>query len=382
MSDDRKLEAGISWSASRANPRCWRREWFHRIGAWGGWESDATPLARQAYQLKKLENRWGWPGKLAHRYFAKLLTSLFERGEVEPLERVLAYAEERFWSAFLLSESAVRANEPPSAHDVVYLEHYYPIFSSAEARYHAFLKEWRKIRYSLITFYNEALPHFAGTERENLLELDQAGTDHAFTHFWYRAEGVPFRIKIFVELDLGIRVGDTFVITDWKTGRRDAGKTAEHRLEMLVHANYVMAAYGFPLEKVRADLVYVSDSDALNYRERVHPVSAGEFDLELAKQEMDSRVKEWVDRFTDPEKSETDRRLWPTTKDSSICMMCNFRRICDGAPTELRKSTMDPEPIEISSLFPVDPERATAVLSARTKENGRGKSKRTPDLPF
>ena len=368
MSEERKLEAGFSWSASRANPWCWRREWFHRIAAWGGWEKDASSLAREAYRLKKLENRWGWPGKLAHRYYAKLLTSLFQHGEVEPLERVLTYAEERFWTTYSLSESAVNSREENFGHDVVYIEHFYPLFPSASARHHAFLREWRKIRYALITFYHEALPHFRGVKQEDVLELDQAGTDHTFTHFWHRPKGLSFPVKVFVELDLGIRVGDSFVITDWKTGRRDAGKTAEHRLEMLVHARYVQAAHGISIAKVRADLVYLSDTDSLRLSERTHSVSAGEFDLELAAQEMDSRIVEWTKRFADPEKSTTHMSMWPTTTDSNTCVMCNFRRICQAAPVELRKSSTDESPLELSPIFEAEESRVATFLRSKNKE--------------
>ena len=40
---------------------------------WGGWEKNATPETKKAYQLNKMDNRWGLMGQAAENSVMRVL---------------------------------------------------------------------------------------------------------------------------------------------------------------------------------------------------------------------------------------------------------------------------------------------------------------------
>lgn len=64
------------WSFARHETfqACLRRYWYSYYGAWGGWRSDATPVVRELYRLKRLFTRQQWTGRHIHQALDRLVT--------------------------------------------------------------------------------------------------------------------------------------------------------------------------------------------------------------------------------------------------------------------------------------------------------------------
>lgn len=76
----------FSYSLSQGSQfrTCERQYWFSRYGSWGGWEREASPLAREAYRLKKLTNRYLWTGNRVHEAIRETLEVFRSGAQPDP----------------------------------------------------------------------------------------------------------------------------------------------------------------------------------------------------------------------------------------------------------------------------------------------------------
>jgi hypothetical protein len=88
------LENTFSWSLSRHRTfrECPRKYWFHYYGAWGGWEYDAPPEARELYLLKNLTGLHLIAGDVVHRAIERVLEEV-ALGAVAHAETVVAWCK-------------------------------------------------------------------------------------------------------------------------------------------------------------------------------------------------------------------------------------------------------------------------------------------------
>ena len=297
----RALVNEFSWSRTRDKvfQDCRRRYYYHYYGAWGGWEAEADPPARQLYILKQLGTRQMWAGRLVH----------------EAVERaLLAFRDGYALSEGALIEDTVRQMraEWKGSRDGVYrqnpkrtglFEHEYAVPIKAI--------EWQALRDHVV----RCLRNF---HRLPLLtDIKQTPTDR-----WALVEDVgTFQFEgtvVYTAPDFGYwnRAG-RLQLVDWKTG----GNGADVSLQLGGYALYALEVLGVDLPRV--DLLEV------NLREgkvTVHPWDV--VGLDRVRDHVRLSIRSMKAYLRDAALNTAEESNFEKTDDLRICRWCNFRAVC------------------------------------------------------
>jgi CRISPR/Cas system-associated exonuclease Cas4 (RecB family) len=117
------------------------------------------------------------------------------------------------------------------------------------------------------------------------------------------------------------------VVVDWKTGRAREG----YDEQVLGYALYLSVRYGFPVEKVKASLVYLNDG--VEQLVQVDLAAVETFKAYFRKSV--ARMRELlVDPAGNVPRAEA---AFPMTDDAAACGRCVFRRVCgrEGAAAKV-----------------------------------------------
>jgi hypothetical protein len=139
--------------------------------------------------------------------------------------------------------------------------------------------------------------------------------DAGFDFSSFTMEGVKmFAIPDFAYVDeAGVPV-----VVDWKTGKAREG----YDDQVLGYALYVSQRYKFPMEKVRAALVYLNEG-------LEHDVQVDLAALESFKQRFAESVAKMRAVLKDPAtNTPQEASAFPMTENVSMCVRCAFRRPC------------------------------------------------------
>ena len=114
----------FGWSHSREATfdTCRRRYYFHYYVSWGGWETGAPPISREAFKLKRLVSLPLWRGQLVHYVAAKVLQSMRAKGRVPDKDKVTRYLLERFEAQFEFSRSQKYLSTPKKTKDALNID--------------------------------------------------------------------------------------------------------------------------------------------------------------------------------------------------------------------------------------------------------------------
>ncbi len=308
------LENAFSWSRSRAGAfdRCLRAYWWQYYGAWGGWDRNAPPEAREAYVLKNLANRWSWAGSAVHARIERILKRLQERAladrlpfaaiPLDPAAEVEGMT--RSMRAQYRESLAGRYRDNPKK-SFGLMEHEYrdPVDDA----------QWREVNAKAKT----ALRGFLESEVfAHIRETDPAG--------WFPIERLDqFDFEgtgIWTVPDFARRDGTGGAeIYDWKTG---AVKPDEDRIQLAGYTLWMESRHGIDPERVKNRLVYLGPEVI------VHDFVLGPVELEQARGEIRASVAAMRARLADPATNRADREDFPLTDDRSRCSTCGFRRLC------------------------------------------------------
>lgn len=328
------LSNEFGWSISREAmfDSCPRRYYFHYYLSWGGWESGAEPLAREAFRLKRLVSLALWRGQLVHYVTTKVLASLRARKRIPAYDDVRGYTLERFDAQYAFSRDLRYRGEPKKRGGKLNID-WLALF---EHEYRLPIEEQRlsKARDECVTamrnlLESEILRRIAATDSDGwaIENIDLGEFAQVFDF-----EGA----RVFAKTDLMFRGGDgTFNIVDWKTfsggaAGRDEEKTS---LQLGVYGFYAAEILGEPLERIRLIEVNLLDRAA----ETEHTVAPQ--DLERFRLSIRAGIGRLAAVLEDGDIAR-NRPLPPHTfppVENGRCRYCNFFRICKdtGNPDRL-----------------------------------------------
>ncbi len=325
-----ELKNEFGWSLSREAmfDTCRRRYYFHYYLSWGGWKSNASPLKREAFKLKRLVSLSLWRGQLVHYIVAKILQSIRKRGILPDKDRVKNYTSEHFEKQLRFSAEKRYLSEPKkkdgklNVHWLALLDHEYerPI---PEKRIEQTLEETMS---AIDGFYSSPIIDILrSTETDEWIieDIDLGSFSQHFIH-----EGV----KVYVKTDFCFR-GEfgTFNIVDWKTYSRTNRDTAEEdpssgktEIQLGIYSYYASKVLGEPADMIRLFEVNLLDGGEVN-EFRVDETSIPVFE---------GYIRNGISRLSsvlvdeDTERNEPlSAEHFPKTE-SPTCRMCNFYRIC------------------------------------------------------
>jgi hypothetical protein len=312
------LTNDFSWSKSRHEKfsECLRSYYLYYYRSWGGWEADAAKDVRELYVLKKLSNRYTWAGSMVHECIKDVLLDWRAGREVDPAQ-VEARARKLMQDDFRHSRGKAYWTQKYRKPFTGLVEHEYAEPVPDEA----WKQNWETVRGALSWFFASRWPGIAkGLKPEQWLEVD-AGYD--FAHF--TLDGV----KVFAIPDFAYVDSDgTPVVVDWKTGRARDG----YDEQVLGYALYVSQRYRFPVEKVRASLVYLNEGQEQDVT--VDPVA-----MESFRRHFSRSVERMRALLKDPAtNTPMDAAAFPPSEDLTPCARCVFRRPCgrEAAVAELQ----------------------------------------------
>ncbi|MFL5343206.1 MAG: PD-(D/E)XK nuclease family protein [Hyalangium sp.] len=301
----------FSWSKSRHEKfsECLRAYYLYYYRSWGGWEAEAPKEARELYVLKKLNNRYTWAGSVVHECVRDVLLDIRAGRPVE-LAEVEARARRLMQDDFRHSAKKAYWTQKYRKAFTGLVEHEY-----AEALPDEVWKQnWETVRAALGWFFSSRWPALARTLKPaQWLEVDAGYDFSSFT-----LDGVKvFAIPDFAYVDeAGVPV-----VVDWKTGKVRDG----YDEQVLGYALYVSQRYKFPVEKVRASLVYLNEG--LEQDVQVDLTAMEAFKARFAQSVAGMRAV-LGDPATNTPK---DATVFPMTEDVSQCARCAFRRPCGRA---------------------------------------------------
>jgi RecB family exonuclease len=304
----RVLTNDFSWSKSRHEKLqdCHRAYYFHYYASWGGWDANAPQSARQLYILKKLSNRFTWAGSLVHQSIKEVLNDI-RFGRPVDAANVIDWAHRRMQRDYRHSMKRAYWQEKGRREFTGLVEHEYgePV-TNADWK-----AAWESVKAALEWFLASPwMEKASALGRDQWLEVDESFETANFALHGLRVFAIPD--FAYLEEDGTPRV------IDWKTGQARDGYDAQ----VLGYALYVAQRYGFPVQKVRATLVYLNEGK----EQEVQVDNAGvDAFLELFRTSVARMKSLLLDAESNVPLAESD---FPANVDLKSCTRCVFRRAC------------------------------------------------------
>lgn len=293
----------LRWSVSRARRLdvCARRYYLHHYASVGGKRAAPGTLAREAYILKQLSNRYMWVGNIVHSLAEFALTTWRRGGDVD-VEDLIEKGDRRMRAEFSTSAARQFLARPGEAFGLV--EHAYNEPVPVEA--------WREIRARM----ERCVRHFytlpiVKTAR-GLLPLD-----------WLALETIgSFPLggaTIVVVPDVAWRSAKGQVIlVDWKSGKVGEADA----FQLAVYGLFAHRVWGPPEANVVAHDVYLDGGEVRSFE--LTPA-----DLEAAEHRIVASVTRMQALTARQQGQAVDAERFAKTEDLTACSHCSFRRLCD-----------------------------------------------------
>lgn len=304
----RTLTNDFSWSKSRHEKfsECLRAYYFHYYRSWGGWDSRSPEEVRQLYVLKKLNNRYTWAGSVVHDTIKQALQTVRSGRGVDP-DRAIARAHALMQADWRHSAARAYWKEKLRKEFAGLVEHEYEVKVTAEE----WKNNWETVRAALTWFFSSHwIALGKSLRREQWLEVDEG-----FEFSSFSVDGV----KVFAIPDFAYVDGEGRpIVVDWKTGKAREG----YDDQVLGYCLYLSVRYGFPVENIRAALVYLNEGVEQEVSVDTHAIDG-----------FRTRMKESVDRMravlADPVQNVPHgEAFFPMTENLGTCARCAFRRVC------------------------------------------------------
>ncbi|MFC7439728.1 PD-(D/E)XK nuclease family protein [Laceyella putida] len=293
-----------SWSQSRHHlfEECKRKYYYHYYASYPGWQAEAPEEAKRLYRLKQLRTLTLMFGEVIHRLAQMVIWRLRQ-------ERVLPTAEELLHKARTLLNQAVRESrdkelwwEVPTKR-LMLQELYYGDHLPTG------LVEDLKERLSLCVHHllqSRSLREYGEATAAETVEVEQLNK-------WILEE-----TKVYVKVDWIYRVGEKWVIVDWKTGQKEEN----HEAQLKWYALYLHQCYHVPLSQIELRTEYLLTGAC----ERM---TATEQDVDEALARMNDSMEAMKTMLSDRERNAAlPEEAFPMTQDERKCQWCNFQEFC------------------------------------------------------
>lgn len=295
---------------------CQRQYWFSRYGSWGGWEKDASPMAKEAYRLKKLTNRFLWTGNRVHETIRQAL-EIYRSGAKPDEKEFRSRLLQQLRDDFRGSRDHPRKT-PGTKSKVLLLEHEDPGSRIPDS-------QWKSVVDRALSaidgfFRSEALRVIQKTgydaiiRNDDVLESMEATVEHR-------------TFPVFVTIDVALRFPEGILILDWKTGKPDT--SGSHAEQMGIYALFSEKEWNVGPESIRFSPVYLSYTP-----ERLDISPATSDMLDRAMDNIRANAGAILEKIDDPEKGVARMERFDLTEDPSECRKCVYRILCPDNPLE------------------------------------------------
>lgn len=313
-----ELINAFSWSISaRADfEECPRRRYLAKYAMWGGWKADAPDLARAAYRLGKMENRFTLQGNAVERAVMWALRQAQAEQSAQAGKPVTAtQAYETVVKPYLnqcWNESKKKLWQAnPKKHCCLH-EHYYPAHHhTPEADMTARMIE--QIKRCLANFLEQVLPRLGSVRPEQEVGIAHAdGGD---------PESFLFEsIKVYAIPDYVYRAGDLLHIHDWKAG----SEKPAHRDQMAIYGLWAHTKHALPPERIQVHLEYLTKG-------ATQSMALTGQDLEHARgliRESVGAMAEYLAAGDIRRNQPLPQEDWEQSADLDTCRQCRFYELC------------------------------------------------------
>lgn len=315
-----ELKNTFSWSFSAMDDfdECRRRRYWSKYAMWGGWNPDASPVQRKAYQLGKMHNRFSLLGNAVEHTLRKAIRHR-QQGESPDAETLYqTYTRDYLNAAWMQSRNGEWKTSPKKF--VCLFEHYYG-GASEEAH-----KEWiafiaRQCRLCIEHFVQSVLPRLEGVRPEDEVAIAHVGAGGDPESFLLDDR------KIYAIPDYVYRRGDQWFIHDWKAGK----PKDQHHNQMRLYALWAQIRHGVPPERLTLQLEYLSLPDVVAV-----PISPAI--LEQTAEVIRESIREMAEYLEDGDLDRNQplpREEWDLAAEPMTCRLCNFFELCEGELKEL-----------------------------------------------
>ena len=299
------LKNEFSWSYSRAAKyrQCPRAYYYHYYAAWEGWRKDAPAPVRRAYLLKNLTDLARWTDKLVHEAI-KLALMRLKAGQVVAETELVKHMHGRAQADFKQSQSGRYRQQPGQL--TGFQEHYYQTGPAPQA----WRAAWAKVEHELRAFLNSELyahlcrqPGSSFLSIEALQSFSLAGT------------------KVWVQIDLVRREGNTIYVYDWKS---EPVEDEELQQQLGVYGLYVRRTRpeaADPDLRLRAVIYVLGEERLLEFELNEALLQATQVMIEASSEQLRGLL-------FDPETNLAQMRRFPMIDDLSVCRQCQFRELC------------------------------------------------------
>lgn len=300
----RPLENTFSWSVSRHRTfgECPRRYWFHYYGAWGGWEPDAPPEARELYLLKNITNLHLIAGDIVHRAIERALQE-WANGNAPDPEALVLWCKGEMQKSFLESRAETWRESPKRFARL--FEHHYgpppprPLLERIAVKVGTSVRSFfRSPSFGII----REVPPEGWLPMETLDSFDFEGT------------------QVYAVPDFACRREDDVLLFDWKTGLKDD----RNHDQLALYTIFAAAKWGVDPDRVLAAPVYLMRGGGFE---------AGrvpETERERVRALVRDSIRAMRERLHDPARNEARKEAFAPVP-GRACRTCNFRAACPEA---------------------------------------------------
>lgn len=316
-----ELKNEFSWSPSRHRMfgSCQRQYFFNYYGSWGGWYDTADEQTRLLYRLKKMSTMPQLVGTVVHDVISRVLKAV-QSGREVPQKTAETYATQLF-DRHIDDSLEKRWMRSPSRHAHLF-EHYYGQDVDVDAA------RSRVIENIHAFFDSEAFQILQDVPPKNWLSVEE------LTSFVFNAT------KLWVTLDVAVRLNDGVSVFDWKTGReREAD-----RLQLAVYALFASTVWGVSVPHLTLQDVYLQAGV-------IRPVSVDTQVLDETRQVICESIAHMRDLLDDPQANVASIEAFPMTENRSTCETCVFKAVCfpkDTTTSKASEKTSQEKPEQLS----------------------------------
>lgn len=302
----------FSWSISARDDfeECPRRRYWAKYAMWGGWKKEAGQLARTAYRLGKMENRFSLQGNAVERAVFQALRQ-FQSGLTPDIEKVYEAVAKPFLNQSWSDSRKKLWQLNPKQHCCLH-EHYYPAHhQTPEPEMTA--RMIAVIKIALGYFIEKVLPRLAQIKPENEVAVAHAGAGDPES---FDCEG----IKVYAIPDYVYRLNDRLHIHDWKAGN----PRAAHKEQMLIYGLWAHTRLGCAPETIDMHLEYLARGATEN-------MAFAADDPERARalvRESAGAMAEYLVAGDMRRNEPLPKEDWELCAETDVCRRCNFYELC------------------------------------------------------
>lgn len=301
----------FSWSTGRLKmlENCNRRYYYHYYASHNGWLWNANNLQKDSYLLKKLTNRYSLSGDIVHSTIRDFIESIIVKKNTvisnELIERYIQNAVMEFNMHVTMSKQHGSNWNTRIKSFKMMQEFYYN--EDFDAKQEGYMIE--NITRCMNNFFiSKTLDEMSKKDIE-IIENDETELS-SFNHTG---------IKVYAKLDLLYKIGDKYVIVDWKTGKEEE---ADY-LQLLLYTKYVSLKYNVDVKDIICRVEYLKTNVSKEFtfnKEDIYQVNC----LILGS------VSSMIDLLEDAELNKAKSvENFSKCSDTEKCKNCNFRKLCN-----------------------------------------------------